>query len=81
MARRKVSATIDPDRLAAAREVAGFERSVSEVLDLALGSYVERVLEERWLAAHPEDAGDDDRDLPGEVPVDLSHLPWDDDER
>jgi hypothetical protein len=32
---------------------------------------VERELERQWLAAHP------DEELPGEIEVDLAHLPWD----
>lgn len=75
MRKRKISATVDPSRLDAAREVAGGELSVSEVLDLALEAYVTHTLEQRWLAAH-------DRihhDLPGEVPIDLRDVPWEGD--
>lgn len=80
MAKLKVSATIDPDRLAAARRVGGPDRSVSEILDLALEGYVELVLERRWLAAHPGGANADDLGLPGEISVDLSNVPWEDDQ-
>jgi hypothetical protein len=71
MMKVKVSATVDPARLQEARSLTGAD-SVSEVLDAALGALIERELEQRWLAAHPND------ELPGEVPVDLSDLPWDD---
>jgi len=75
MPKRKISATVDPSRLDAAREVAGRERSVSEVLDLALEAYVTHTLEQRWLAAHDWIHPD----LPGEVPVDLRDAPWEGD--
>lgn len=74
MTKRKISATVDPSRLDAAHEVAGRERSVSEVLDLALEAYVVHTLEQRWLAARDREA----LDLPGEVSVDLGDVPWDD---
>lgn len=70
MPKRKVSATVSPDRLAYAREVTG-TNSVSELLDQALAALIERELEQRWLAAHP------DEELPGEVVPDLSAVPWD----
>lgn len=72
MAKRKISATVDPVRLEAAQRLAGLERSVSEVLDLALAAFVTQTREQTWLAAH----GRESRDLPGEVPVDLSDVPW-----
>ena len=72
MPKRKISATVDPARLEAARTVAGRERSVSEVLDLALAVYVTETLERRWLAARIDQSSD----LPGEVRVDLSDVPW-----
>lgn len=71
MARKKISATVDPDRLAEAVTLSGIE-NVSAVLDRALRALIEQEHERRWLAAHPVD------DLPGEVPPDLSDLPWDD---
>ncbi|MGH9187983.1 MAG: hypothetical protein ACRD0U_19585, partial [Acidimicrobiales bacterium] len=46
--------------------------NVSQLLDEALAALIERELERRWLDAHPDD------DLPGEVAVDLSSVPWDD---
>ncbi len=69
MPKKKISATVSPDRLARAREVTG-KRNVSELLDDALDALVERELERRWLDSH------DEADLPGEVPPDLSSLPW-----
>ena len=72
MTKRKISATVDPARLEAAHTVAGRGRSVSEVLDLALAVYVTETLEQRWLAARIDQSSD----LPGEVPVDLSDIPW-----
>ena len=68
----KISATVDPARLEAARRVAGLDRPISEVVDLALDAYVVHTLEQRWLAAHVAPRAD----LPGEVPVDLTDMPW-----
>jgi hypothetical protein len=39
-------------------------------VDDASAALIERELEEQWLAAQPDD------DLPGEVEVDLSAVPW-----
>jgi post-segregation antitoxin (ccd killing protein) len=69
-ARTKVSATLTPERLKQAQEVTGMS-NVSQLLDEALAALVERELERRWLDAHPDD------ELPGEVEVDLSDVPWD----
>lgn len=73
MAKLKISATLSPERLAAARAALP-GAGLSELLDEALQALVERELERRWLAAH---GGSVDHDLPGEVPVDLSAVPWD----
>ncbi|CAN5135688.1 hypothetical protein BH20ACT5_BH20ACT5_21730 [soil metagenome] len=73
MTKQKVSATLSPERLREARAITG-KQNVSELLDSALDALIERELERRWLAGH-EVA---DADLPGEVPVDLTELPWDD---
>ena len=72
MTKAKISATVDPARLAKAKRLTG-KSNVSEVLDDALAVLVERELERAWLAAHPG------AELPGEVPVDLSDVPWHDD--
>lgn len=72
MPRVKISATLAPERIAEARAVVA-TASLSELLDRALEALVERELERRWLEAHDEDTGD----LPGAVPVDLAHIPWD----
>jgi post-segregation antitoxin (ccd killing protein) len=72
MTKRKISVTVDDDRLAAAVELSG-ESNVSAVVDAALAALVEREQERRWLAAHPPS------DLPGEVIPDLSDLGWDGD--
>lgn len=71
MPKDKVSATISPDRLAEAQRLTG-TTNVSELLDEGLALLIERELERRWLAAHPDD------DLPTDVVPDLSDLPWDD---
>jgi hypothetical protein len=71
MSKAKISATITPERLAQAREVTGTS-NVSQLLDEALLALIERELERRWLATHPDD------ELPGEVQVDLSDVPWED---
>lgn len=72
MPKAKISATVSPDRLARAREVTG-TTNVSELLNDALGALIERELEQRWLDAQRTD----DDQLPGEVVVDLSAVPWD----
>lgn len=69
MPKRKISASVDEQRLARAVELAG-DDNVSAVIDAALGSFIERELERRWLDAHPPS------DLPGEVVPDLTDLPW-----
>lgn len=68
-ARTKVSATLTPERLRQAQAITGTS-NVSKLLDDALGALIERELEKRWLEANRDD------DLPGEVPVDLSSVPW-----
>ena len=71
--KRKVSATVSPDRLHRAQELTGTE-NVSEVIDQALEALIERQLERRWLEGYS--AGPIE-DLPGETVVDLADLPWD----
>jgi post-segregation antitoxin (ccd killing protein) len=71
MTKMKVSATLDPEHLAEARALVGTD-NVSVVLDTALVALIERELERRWLAAHP------DHDLPIDVVMGLADLPWDD---
>ena len=73
MAKIKISATLDPDRVAQARSVVA-SKSLSDLLDIALAALIERELEHKWIRGQ---AGASD--LPGFVPVDLSHIPWDDD--
>lgn len=70
MTKAKISATLTPERLAQAREVTG-TTNLSQLLDDALGALISQELERRWLDAHP------DEDLPGEIEVDLSTVPWD----
>jgi hypothetical protein len=67
--RTKISATLTPERLRQAQEVTGTS-NVSQLLDDALTALIERELEKRWLEAHP------DQELPGEVEVDLTSVPW-----
>ena len=69
--KQKISGTLDPGRLKEAKRLTG-QTNVSAVLNDALDALVERERERAWLAAHPDD------DLPGEVPVELSSVPWDD---
>ena len=75
MTKEKISATIDPDRLAAARALSP-AGSVSGVLNEALLALIEREQERRWLDAH--DAADSVDDLPQDPRPDLTNLPWDD---
>ena len=74
MAKQKVSVTLSPERLRRAREVTR-SANLSEMLDDALDALVERELERRWLEGHERAPGD--TGLPGEVPVDLTDVPWD----
>lgn len=67
--------TLSPERVRRAREVTG-SQNLSELLDAALDALIERELERRWLLGHRTSVGE--TDLPGEVPVDLADLPWDD---
>lgn len=69
MAKTKISATVSPELLERAQELTGAS-NVSQLLDDALRALIERHLEERWLERYS------DEDLPGEIPVDLSHIPW-----
>ena len=69
MTKRKISATVDPERLAEATRLTGSD-NVSAVIDQALAALIEQQLEQRWLEAQPAS------DLPGEVVPDLSDLPW-----
>lgn len=75
MAKQKVSVTLTPERIERARAVTG-RSSLSELLDDALDALVDRELERRWMDAHQPDPNAD-TDLPGEVPVDLTDVPWD----
>lgn len=72
--KRKVSVTVSPERLRRAQEITG-TTNLSELIDDALAALVERELERRWLEAHA--TGGQTADLPGEVSVDLSAVPWD----
>lgn len=71
MAKAKVSATVTPELLEQAQELTG-TTNVSQLLDDALRLLIERQLEERWLERFT------DEDLPGEITVDWSHIPWED---
>jgi post-segregation antitoxin (ccd killing protein) len=73
--KKKLSVTVSPERLKRAREVSP-GLNVSEVVDEALNALVDRELERRWLRAHQRQEGPP-ADLPQEVPVDLTDLPWD----
>lgn len=76
MAKKKLSVTVSPERLQRAQEVSP-GLNISEVVDEALDALVERELENRWLKVHQRLEGADQSDLPQDVPVDLSDLPWD----
>lgn len=68
-AKTKISATLTPERLREAQEVTGTS-NLSRLLDEALAALIERELERQWFEAHPDD------ELPGEVEVDLTSVPW-----
>lgn len=72
MSKRKVSVTLTPERIDRAQRVTG-RANLSELLDEALLALVDRELEQRWIAAHDSAH---DPDLPADVPVDLSDVPW-----
>ena len=71
MTKRKISATVDPDRLAEAAKLSGSD-NVSAVIERALSVLIDAERERRWLEAH------EDVDLPGEVEPDLTDVPWED---
>lgn len=73
MPKQKISATLSPERLQRARTITG-NQNLSELLDSALDALIERELERCWLAGH--DHAGEDIDLPPEVPVDLTDVPW-----
>jgi hypothetical protein len=68
VSKTKISATVSPERLAEARAVTGTS-NISQLIDAALEVLINR--EQRWIDAHPDD------ELPGQVGVDLSSVPWD----
>jgi hypothetical protein len=70
----KVSATLDPERLARARQLTG-STNVSEVLDLALDALIERLLER----AHTEgyERIPQGEDVMSPDPAVWADLPWD----
>lgn len=73
MAKRKISATVSPERVRRAQELTG-STNLSELLDLGLGALIDRELERRWLAGY---AGHPPGDLPEDIAVDLDDTPWD----
>ena len=75
MGKLKVSVTLTPERLRRARELTG-KMKLSELVDEALDALVERELERRWLEGHGIGPVSRSNDLPGEVAVDLSDVPW-----
>lgn len=60
MTKRRISVTVDPERLAEATRLTASD-NVSAVIDNALAALIERQRERRWLDAQPPS------DLPGEV--------------
>lgn len=72
MSKRKVSVTLTPERIARAQQVTG-RSNLSELLDEALLALVDRELEQTWIARTDAPG---DRDIPDDVPVDLSDVPW-----
>lgn len=75
MVKRKISASVAAESIERAEAVAG-SGNLSELIERGLDALVERELERRWLDAHERQPAD--VDLPGEVPVDLRAVPWDD---
>lgn len=69
LAKSKISATVTPELLERAQRITGIS-NVSRLIDEGLEALIELHLEQRWMARSSEG------DLPGEVPVDLSDLPW-----
>jgi hypothetical protein len=68
VSKTKISATVSPERLAEARAVTGTS-NISQLIDAALEVLINR--EQRRIDAHPDD------ELPGQVGVGLSSVPWD----
>ncbi len=77
MAKEKISATVDPARLAEAKALRSND-SVSAVLDEALRVLIEREHERRWLDAHPVADSGDRSNVVDQVIPDLTGLDWDD---
>jgi post-segregation antitoxin (ccd killing protein) len=76
MTKVKISVSVTPERLDAARRVLP-DLNVSELVEQGLSALVEAEFERRWMQGHADSAGRD-VDLPGAVPADLSHIPWED---
>lgn len=62
---------LSPERILLAQKLTG-NSNLSEVIDGGLEALIDRELERRWLTGHRVNSGD----LPGEIAVDLSDLPW-----
>ncbi len=75
MGKVKVSATVDPDRLARAKQLTGSE-NVSEVLDRALAALVDRELERVHAEGYAR-VPQGDETIEAVDPEVWSNLPWD----
>ncbi|MGH8909196.1 MAG: type II toxin-antitoxin system CcdA family antitoxin [Egibacteraceae bacterium] len=73
MAKRKISVTVSPEQIRRAQEVTGND-NLSDLIERGLEALVERELERRWVAGYERQPTLDD--LPDEVPIDLSAVPW-----
>lgn len=73
MAKRKISATLSPERIQQAQELTG-STNLSELLEQGLAALVERELERRWVAGYQRQPPGED--LPAEIEPDLDAAPW-----
>ena len=73
MAKKKISATLSPERIRQAQEVTG-NTNLSDLLEQGLAALVERELERRWFAGHEQQPPGED--LPADLEPDLDAVPW-----
>jgi post-segregation antitoxin (ccd killing protein) len=77
--KKKVSVTVTPELLDEAQKLTGTD-NVSKLVDDALQALIDLELEEQWIRGVEAQPYEDDDELAwvGEVPVDMSDIPWED---
>lgn len=74
MAKKKISATLSPERIRQAQALTG-STNLSDLLEQGLAALVERELERRWFAGYEDQPPGDD--LSEDIEPDLEAAPWD----